>query len=428
MFAEAVACFRSGAYRACILTTWTAVVFDYLAKLRELELAGNGEARTELAQFETARSTNNIATSLRLEREMLDTAATKFELLTPIELIDLKRLQYDRNRCAHPSLQSIDEPYYPTAELARSHMRAAAESFLSRPPLQGREAWDRVWGDVNSEYFPVDENEAVDRLRGRLFSARPSLVRKLVIELTKVLLTRTDATTRVRLRAGLLAAISLRHEDAERLLKEKLDSLVDGVADDALDVVVAYCRDVSLAWGVLSQGTQGRLRAFIEGTSHTEVLAEALHVPSLRSAVIGRRQDLDDDLLVALAKQSKAQEVLDEIVVRFRDKRNFGVFASLRHALRHEELAEYWTAEQRRGLVVAVATNPDIRRYMGFHSLVSEVFDLCRECAAEHEDDWRPVFNVLLTEGSSRALRVARKIREPYPDFPAVAVEDDGEG
>lgn len=35
--AEAVACYRAGAFRACIVMTWTAVVFEYIHKLRELE-------------------------------------------------------------------------------------------------------------------------------------------------------------------------------------------------------------------------------------------------------------------------------------------------------------------------------------------------------------------------------------------------------
>lgn len=33
---EAVACYRVGAYRSCIVSIWNAVVFDFLHKLREL--------------------------------------------------------------------------------------------------------------------------------------------------------------------------------------------------------------------------------------------------------------------------------------------------------------------------------------------------------------------------------------------------------
>jgi len=43
--AEAVACYKAGAFRASIVATWIAVVLDILHKLRELELTGNGAAK-----------------------------------------------------------------------------------------------------------------------------------------------------------------------------------------------------------------------------------------------------------------------------------------------------------------------------------------------------------------------------------------------
>lgn len=41
---EAVACYRVGAFRSCIVATWVAVVFDFLNKLEELELTGDKQA------------------------------------------------------------------------------------------------------------------------------------------------------------------------------------------------------------------------------------------------------------------------------------------------------------------------------------------------------------------------------------------------
>ena len=38
--AEAVACYRAGAQRASIVATWTAVLFDFIDKLRELRWLG----------------------------------------------------------------------------------------------------------------------------------------------------------------------------------------------------------------------------------------------------------------------------------------------------------------------------------------------------------------------------------------------------
>ena len=49
---EAVATYRAGAHRACIITTWIAVVFDRIEKMREITLFGNGEAKTKLEEFD----------------------------------------------------------------------------------------------------------------------------------------------------------------------------------------------------------------------------------------------------------------------------------------------------------------------------------------------------------------------------------------
>jgi hypothetical protein len=49
---EAVACYRAGAFRSCIVATWNAVVFDFLHKLRELELLEDKEASQQLEKFE----------------------------------------------------------------------------------------------------------------------------------------------------------------------------------------------------------------------------------------------------------------------------------------------------------------------------------------------------------------------------------------
>jgi hypothetical protein len=98
-FGEAVAAFRTGAYRGSIVLTWIAVVFDYVGKLRELELTGNGEAAKALSEWETARCNSDFHLAMRLEDQMLGEAETKFGLLSPIERQDLERLRLDRHRC-----------------------------------------------------------------------------------------------------------------------------------------------------------------------------------------------------------------------------------------------------------------------------------------------------------------------------------------
>src|SRR5687767_10449094 len=86
---EAVRCYRSGAYRACIITTWIAVVFDFIEKLRELELTGDKEARHTLESFEKIRQTSDFRSALEFERNVLEWSKNEFQFLTPQEYADL---------------------------------------------------------------------------------------------------------------------------------------------------------------------------------------------------------------------------------------------------------------------------------------------------------------------------------------------------
>jgi hypothetical protein len=69
--AEAVACYKAGAFRSCIVATWVAVVYDYIDKLRQLDLTGDKEAAKELAEFERKRVDHDVSFSLIFERTML---------------------------------------------------------------------------------------------------------------------------------------------------------------------------------------------------------------------------------------------------------------------------------------------------------------------------------------------------------------------
>ena len=50
--AEAIACYRAGAYRAAIISTWIALVFDLISKFKELALTGDVEAQNTVVEIE----------------------------------------------------------------------------------------------------------------------------------------------------------------------------------------------------------------------------------------------------------------------------------------------------------------------------------------------------------------------------------------
>jgi hypothetical protein len=77
---EAVACYRAGAFRSCIISTWNAVVFDFLYKLRQLELTGDGQAKDELAKFEGLRQADKKRELWNFETEIPKLAHEKLSL------------------------------------------------------------------------------------------------------------------------------------------------------------------------------------------------------------------------------------------------------------------------------------------------------------------------------------------------------------
>lgn len=176
---EAINCYKSGAYRACIVAIWIALVYDFIEKLNELALTKDREAIQLQKEIENNRISNNIDYFLKFERELLKRMSEKFELLSPVEYKILERLSEDRNLCAHPSMVAENTAFKATAELARYHIINVIEFVLSRPPVQGKAALDSILEKVNSSYFPSNQNEIQTiLLEGPLGRAKASLKRQ----------------------------------------------------------------------------------------------------------------------------------------------------------------------------------------------------------------------------------------------------------
>jgi hypothetical protein len=163
---EAVSSYRASVYRACIITTWIAVVFDIIDKLKELAMSGDSQAKLAVKEFEEYQIKLNkgdnsiLKKALEFEGNILELARDKFELLDFHQFTDLNRLRDDRNRCAHPSFQHTGEPYQPSGELARTHLRNAIVDLLQKLPVQGRAALEDLKRRVESEFFPIDLTKA----------------------------------------------------------------------------------------------------------------------------------------------------------------------------------------------------------------------------------------------------------------------------
>jgi hypothetical protein len=325
--AEAVASYRAGAFRSAIVAAWIAVCFYVIEKFRELALAGDKEAERQVQDVEVTRRTGDLTRALKFEREILELAKDKFELISPLEFIDLERLQADRNRCAHPSLAAEDQAYAPSAELARLHIHSAVTHLLQHPPVQGKFALDRLLQEIDSEYFPSTVKEAkLAFSSGPLRRPRESLVRNLVLVLTKTLLNdKPEWKRRHRLAAALQATQQLHPEPYSRVLSEKLSAMFRAMSDVALLMAIFFLKSVPDSWQFLEADVRQRLQNYVanlpgDDLDELDFLLEypPLQVQARHRVTIATKKELSGVLYFDMPK-----EVADKFISLYLESTSF---------------------------------------------------------------------------------------------------------
>lgn len=321
--AEAIRCYRASAYRAAIVGTWIAVVFDLIDKIRELAVSGDASAKgietryeTYIAQIEQGNS-SGIKSALEFEREILETCRDQLQFFDPQQLIDLTRLREDRHRCAHPSFQRVGVPYYPSAEQARVHIRNAVVHVLAQPPVQGKAALAELKTLVSSAYFPTDDKKAIAQLENSgLKNATDALVRGFIDQLVFGFVTDGDSLFyKPQVTAAINASFELYPGIVEDRLRKQVNKAIRDVPDNRFPGAACLVAYVKSAWGVLEQTSKDKVSRFIEEGPTTDVLSglEPLaKFDELKPAVEARINSLSfDELaeaisshgLLALAKE-----------------------------------------------------------------------------------------------------------------------------
>lgn len=322
LFAEAIASFRAGSLRGATVTLWTAVVFDIVAKLRELELTGDAQAATHLRAFEVARERNDMESALKFEREILVIARDNFELISHQEHDDLARLQADRHRCAHPSMNSADEPYMPSHELVRYHLHSASHHLFIRPPVQGKAALQRLFDEVRSPFFPKRIADAARLLQGgALGNAKPSLVRNFVLASMKACLVGQEATDSKAISSILLALAAVR----SFLPTEVSGCIADGFPRVSQQLQPEFAGRIFRLAGALPEvldhlpdDVSARLEAYLEALPEKELstaLQAALAHPRFAEQAKTRLVALKRSELTALVSQNPVRAARSELIV-----------------------------------------------------------------------------------------------------------------
>lgn len=284
---EAVTSYRAGAFRASIVSTWIAVCFDLMEKFRELSLAGDKEAEIQVQELEILRRSGDVTRALKFERQILQVAKDKFELISPLEFVDLERLQQDRNRCAHPSLTADEKAYSPSAELARLHLHSAVTHLLQYPPVQGKYALDLLQAEVNSEYFPTTAKGAKLALTSSpLGRPRESLVRNFVVTILKRALNdEIDYKAKSRLLATLEAIEEMHREYYFRTMTATASKIFRAVIDENLEKALQLILALKSTWNFLDADVHQRIENYVHSLPcGIDCLAEILEFSPLAPA------------------------------------------------------------------------------------------------------------------------------------------------
>lgn len=314
---EAVSCYRVGAFRSCIVATWVAIVFDFLHKLHELELTGDSGARQDLANFERIYKDGDLKASLEFERDVLKFAKEKYELISDQEYADLERLHQDRNRCAHPSMNSTEDIYQPSAELARYHLRNAVIHFLQHPPVQGKAALDKLMQDIASEYFPKTIEGAINSFAvGPLSRPRDALIRNFVTVLLKQIILNDISNADFERHVTALGAVRQMHRfPVEKVLDEKLNNLMQRLPDSKISKTLRFLVEIRDTWQYLKTDVTNKLNIYVVNMPKQDLVPgidNALNLPDLQESAIARVSSLSNDELHRVVTHKPRAEYVDK--------------------------------------------------------------------------------------------------------------------
>lgn len=366
-FEEAATCLRINCLRECIVATWGAVAYDLLSKFGEVDLLGDEHTQEKLQDLKSYTTIGRMAATeaANFERNILTAAETKLGLITTNEREQLARLHTDRNRCIHPEMQSVGEPYAPNMYQARLHLRNAVELVLAREPAQGRAAVQTIWQEIHSESFPTTVAGAVSRLKSlHVGNTQKPLVRGLIAKLLHDgLLSVRPATTLERLFAAIAAFAQLFPSLTSYILQRQLPAVFYQIHDDRWPWLLWLCRHWSGAWAAMDEPMQAHVVEWVKNAGQKDrlrALTDALAIPDLRPAASESIERLGPEAVQELIASGKPAICVGPAI---------GLFCSAKSVadvdIRGEALlvpvAEFATVEHIRQVAEAVIDNQYIR-------------------------------------------------------------------
>lgn len=324
---EAVNSYKAGAYRSCINNTWLAIVMNITYKIEQLALMSDAEAIVQKQRLDKIKATNDIAGMLSFERDILKLVKDKFELFDDIVLIDLTRIQEDRNRCSHPLLHANDEPYIPSAEQARHHLTVAVEKLLSEGNVFGKAAITKILDLINSPLFPIMYNESEKILNNSyLSSPKKKLVENILKILYKEILNKELDYRQIAIRQNtikfILSKFRMIFEDT---LQTFINTMIDITNQNQVSRLRHFFSVDPIIWSSLSEDKQILVKRYVEKLPENdfENIEQWLNFPFLKEEVYFRINLAERSEMSSLIFFDTPTEIIDRIIKLYLESGNF---------------------------------------------------------------------------------------------------------
>lgn len=292
-FLDAVKAYKAGALRGALTSAWVALVYDLIAKYRELSAIGDAAATAFLQSWDNATAAGDIGRLLQLEGGILEDATANTQVVNRIARTHLERLREDRHLCAHPAFSAEADLFEPSPELVRLHLVNAVDLVLSQEPLQGKAIFDLFDVDVQSPGFPTAYERILDYVEQRyLARVRAQNVRNFGTVLAKSLLKGVPAQWEPLHRKIIpsLVAVRERAADAWPDVSLAIVRLIDNLEPANRPRAIACIAAFPDFWLRLQEPTRTALQATIDNADPAALndyrILAGVTVPQFRAVLL----------------------------------------------------------------------------------------------------------------------------------------------
>ena len=396
LIGEAIAAYRGGALRSALISTWIAVAYDIIAKARELANQGEAVPKAFVDELDRAITGNNLQKLQAIENGLLKKANENFQLLAPHEYIALKRIQKDRNLCAHPAFVVEDELYQPTPELVRGHIVHAMQFLLVHAPLQGKSAIKRFKADMLSPSFPVTSDDIGTFIRAKYLDRAKDV---LIVNLIKAILAAPFGTDHEKY-TGHIRTLAFTLREIANAKTAIYDAEVPGIVsrkfgqvdDKVLLNICPFLENDQRIWEWLPDTEQMRIQRLLETvdveTLKTHSAFDVFAIESLGSILLDRYESFDDTIKISIIREHPKEEFVQSGIEIYADAGSFRGAESLGQSI-ILPLAPFFRAENIQTTLQAVAGNGQIWNSGGTTEILEQLFDQTRHLLPESQPHWQ---------------------------------------